>query len=93
MNLGKPLDAARLLPDSSQRFPDDGQYQIEIPGVQGAGAAELVRSPGQARAACGWVTSCAVRTHGPASVMAMVCSMCAARLWSALRMVQPSRSM
>lgn len=40
--LGRLLDAARQLPDSGQRFPDGGQYRIEIPSVEGPDTAELV---------------------------------------------------
>lgn len=42
MNLEELLEAARSLPDSGQRFPDGGQYRVEIPSVEGAGTAELV---------------------------------------------------
>jgi hypothetical protein len=36
------IEVARELPDSTQRFPDGGQYRVEIPSVEGAGTAELV---------------------------------------------------
>jgi len=42
MNVEELLEAARLLPDSPGRFPDGGQYRVEIPSVEGADTAELV---------------------------------------------------
>ena len=42
INVEELLEAARLLPDSPRRFPDGGQYRVEIPSVEGADTAELV---------------------------------------------------
>jgi hypothetical protein len=36
------LDAARQMPDSDKRFPDGGQYRVEIPSVEGPDTAERV---------------------------------------------------
>src|SRR4051812_758677 len=40
--LGLPEGDLQALPDSPQRFPDGGQYRIEIPSVEGPSALRAV---------------------------------------------------
>jgi len=41
-NLGLPSGDAHDLPSSSQRFPDGGQWRVEIPSVEGPAALRMV---------------------------------------------------
>ncbi|HQY31051.1 MAG TPA: hypothetical protein PK691_07180, partial [Thermomicrobiales bacterium] len=40
--LGLPTGDAHNLPSSSKRFPDGGQWRIEIPSVEGPNALRVV---------------------------------------------------
>ncbi len=41
-NLGLPSGDAHDLPSSTQRFPDGGQWRVEIPSVEGPSALRMV---------------------------------------------------
>ena len=91
--------AARRIPEESlDALTEAGVFLVMVPkrhGYEGCAKRDRLASPGQAvrrRDRPGGRRYGAVRITGPSSVMAMVCSLWAARVPSAVRMVHPSSS-